>query len=49
MRLLVNHIQDKSYLNIFHHTYELRFECELSLQVRFGSPKAHDCMPVKHY
>ena len=45
MRLPVNHMQGKIYLNILiRYKRELRFECELQVQIRH----ACNCMSIKN-
>ena len=34
MRLLVNHKEGKIYINTVRYKHELRFECELQVQIR---------------
>ena len=44
MRLLVNHMQGKIYINIIRYKRELRFECKLQVQIRH----ACNCMLTKN-
>ena len=44
MRLPVDHMQGKIYLNIIRYKRELRFECELQVQIRH----ACNCMSIKN-